>query len=75
MIETLPTSSVAAEIGVTPRRLLAIASRRGLLHLSRKLGQTRFWPPEAVELLRPGPRPGPVPGARARSDPLSSGEA
>ncbi len=50
----LTTREVATALGVTPRRVLAIAKARGVK--GRRVGTAWLWPARAVEEMKPGPR-------------------
>lgn len=56
-VPLLTTREVAERLGVTPRRVLAIAASRGM---GRKIGHSMMFRPEDIEAMRPGPvgRPG-----------------
>lgn len=49
----LTTAELAKIVGVTPRRLLAIAARRGV-RPARQVGHAHLWRPAQAEQLRPG---------------------
>jgi predicted RNase H-like HicB family nuclease len=51
-VQLLTTREVAERLNVTPRRVLALATSRGL---GRKIGHSVMFHPDEVEALRPGP--------------------
>lgn len=52
----LTTAELAAQVGVTPRRLLAIAQARGV-EPARIVGRSKLWKPKDAAKLAPG-KPG-----------------
>lgn len=48
----LTTGELAAALGVTPRRVLQLASSRGVRPV-RTIGRCKMWPAEASASLRP----------------------
>ena len=66
-MRTMSTNEVAERLGVSPRRVLAIARARGVEAAGGKLGPWHRWGAGQVAKLRPGKPGRPYPSRDLRS--------
>jgi len=71
-VSLITAAQLAQIFGVTPRRINAIARRRGLI--GRRIGQTMAWSTAAIPLFKPGQRgrPARIDKRQARSEPMAA---
>ena len=71
-VSLITAAQLAQIFGVTPRRINAIARRRGLI--GRRIGQTMAWSTAAIPLFKPGQRgrPSRIDNRQVKSEPMAA---